>query len=135
MTQILLPFMVLGTFFVLAYNMELARGWFHTGFWFGVAWGAVPVLTGYFANQGRLAPEAFIVAAAAFFLSAAQRALSSPVRSMRRKVLVAQGSLIMKDGTEHPLGKEDLLKAPERALQALTLAMVLLAGALLLAKV
>ena len=46
----LLPFIVLGTFFALAYNLELARGWFHTGFWFGIAWGAFPVLTGYFAR-------------------------------------------------------------------------------------
>ena len=130
----LLPFIVLGTFFALAYNLELARGWFHTGFWFGIAWGAFPVLTGYFANWGGLAPEAFIAAAAAFFFSVAQRALSGPVRSMRRKVLMAQGSLTMKDGTVLPLSKGNLLRAPERALQALSLVMVLLAGALLLGK-
>ena len=32
---------------VLAYNLELAGGRFHTDFWFAAAWGAFPALTGF----------------------------------------------------------------------------------------
>jgi hypothetical protein len=43
----LLPFVAVGGFLVLAYNLELFGGLFHTDLWFGLAWGAFPVLTGY----------------------------------------------------------------------------------------
>ena len=131
----LLPFVVAGLFFVLVYNLELAKGRFHTALWFGLAWGAFPLLTGYFANQGNLGLQALIAAAAAFALSFAQRSLSSRARTVRRKVASIQGTITMKDGSMLPIGKEDFLKEPEVALRALTLAIVLLAAAMLIAKV
>ena len=36
----LAPFVVVGAFLVVAYNLELAGGRFHTDFWFAAAWGA-----------------------------------------------------------------------------------------------
>jgi hypothetical protein len=41
-----------GLFLVLAYNLELAGGRFHTDLWFGLAWGGFPVLCGYAAVAG-----------------------------------------------------------------------------------
>ena len=38
----LLPFVLAGAFVVLAYNLELFGGRFHTDFWFAAAWGAFP---------------------------------------------------------------------------------------------
>ena len=42
----LLPFVLAGAFGVVAYNLELFGGRFHTDFWFAAAWGAFPALTG-----------------------------------------------------------------------------------------
>ena len=44
------PFVVVGAFLVLAYNLELFGGRFHTDFWFAAAWGAFPALTSFWAN-------------------------------------------------------------------------------------
>src|SRR5215469_13717149 len=38
----LIPFIVVGTFLALAYNLELFGGRFHTDIWFALAWGAFP---------------------------------------------------------------------------------------------
>ena len=46
----LAPFVVAGAFMVLAYNLELFGGRFHTDFWFAAAWGAFPALTGFWVN-------------------------------------------------------------------------------------
>ena len=46
----LVPLVVAGGFLVLAYNLELFGGRFHTDFWFAAAWGAFPALTGWWSN-------------------------------------------------------------------------------------
>ena len=46
----LAPFVAAGGFLVVAYNLELAGGRFHTNFWFAAAWGAFPALTSWWAN-------------------------------------------------------------------------------------
>ena len=38
----LLVFIAFGAFIVVAYNLELFGGSFHSDLWFGVAWGAFP---------------------------------------------------------------------------------------------
>ncbi len=43
----LAPFVVVGTFLVLAYNLEWFGGRFHTDLWFALAWGAFPALTSW----------------------------------------------------------------------------------------
>src|SRR5690349_13567555 len=43
----LAPFVAVGALLVLAYNLELAGGRFHTDMWFALAWGAFPAFTGY----------------------------------------------------------------------------------------
>ena len=80
----LLAFVVVGGFLVVAYNLELAGGRFHTDAWFALAWGAFPVLTGYFVEAQTLRAEALLAAAFATLLSLAQRRLSTPVRRLRR---------------------------------------------------
>src|SRR2546423_15245832 len=46
----LIPFVLAGAFLVLAYNLELFEGRFHTDFWFAAGWGAFPALTGWWSN-------------------------------------------------------------------------------------
>src|SRR5256885_13999195 len=43
-------FVAAGAFIVVAYNLELFGGRFHSDSWFALAWGAFPALTSYWAN-------------------------------------------------------------------------------------
>lgn len=115
-TPWLLPFVAIGAFLVFAYNLELLGGAFHTDLWFGLAWGGFPLLTGYFALAEELTPAALLAACFAVATSLAQRVLSTPVRAVRRG-----------RSSDPP----STIAGPERALRALTVAMVALAAALL----
>jgi hypothetical protein len=130
----LLILVAAGAFLVLAYNLELAGGCFHTDLWFGLAWGGFPVLTGYAVVAGEIGVAAVVAAAFATVLSLAQRALSTHVRHVRRRVTAVEGALELTDGTREPLDGERLIAAEERALRLLTLATVLLAVALVAAR-
>jgi hypothetical protein len=114
-TPWLLLFVPAGAFLVVAYNLELFGGAFHSDLWFGLAWGAFPVLTAYFVTAERLTETAILGAAFALVTSLAQRTLSTEVRGIRR------------GGTGDP----SLLAPYETALRLLSLAMVVLAAALL----
>ena len=115
-TPWLLVFVVAGAFLVFAYNLELFGGAFHSDLWFGLAWGAFPLLTAYFVVAERLRVEAIIAAVFAVALSLAQRTLSTQVRGVRRGRIDAP---------------ESSLAVPEQALRAMTVGIVALAAALL----
>ena len=126
-------FIGIGAFLVVAYNLELAGGAFHSDLWFALAWGAFPVLTAYFAQAAELSLAAVIAAAACAVLSAAQRALSTPVRRLRRHVVGVHGDLRLDDGTREPIDASALRDAPERALRLLSIAVPLVGLALFVA--
>jgi len=111
----LLAFVIAGAVFVPAYNLEL--GGLHTDWGFALTWGAFPALTGYFVEAQTLRVEAAAVAAYAFGLSLAQRALSTPVRRARRERETTHG-----------------IEPLERALRLLTWTSVALAAALVAAR-
>jgi hypothetical protein len=113
----LLAFVAFGAFIVVAYNLELLGGAFHSALWLGLAWGAFPVLTAYFASAERLRAEAVLAAGFACLVIFAQRTLSTQVRDARRR----GGDLVA-------------ARPAERALQLLAAALPLLAGALLLSR-
>ena len=91
-------FIVAGAFLVVAYNLELFGGAFHSDLWFALAWGAFPVLTAAFAQTADVRVAAVVAAAACALLSAAQRVLSTPVRDLRRRAAEVQGSIVDRDG-------------------------------------
>jgi len=126
----LLAFVACGAFLVVAYNLELFGGRFHGDVWFALAWGAFPVLTAAFAVAERLRADALIAAAGAAVLSHAQRTLSTPVRTLRRRVTTVTGEIEYRDGERAPFGADELAAAPERALRLLAVATALLAAAL-----
>jgi hypothetical protein len=132
--MVLLPFIVVGPILVLAYDLELFGGRLHTDLAFVLAWGAFPVLTGYVAQAGRLDVAALVGAAAATGFSAAQRALSTPARRLRRRVADAEARVVNDDGRVETLGRDALLAPLEHALHALSWAMVALAAALATAR-
>ena len=134
-TPLLLPFVVFGTFIVVAYNLELFGGRFHSDRWFALAWGAFPVLTAYVGAAETLRVEALLAAAFAAFLSLAQRHLSTRVRTIRRRTDRVSGTIAFTDGHEETVTRESLLRAPEAALHALAWAVVSLALALLVLRV
>jgi hypothetical protein len=122
----LLPFIAVGVFFVFAYNLELLHGRVHGDFWFALSWGAFPVLTGYFAQSGRLSIAALAAAAAGYALSYAQRMLSTPARLLRRRSRSVAGVLTLNDGSSVELDRSVLLGPLERALAALSWGVVAL---------
>ncbi len=124
----------IGLFLVVAYNLELAGGRFHSDLWFGLAWGGFPVLCGYVAVAGEIGVAAVLAAAFAVVLSLAQRTLSNHVRHLRRRVTAVDGELELADGTREPLDAQRLIDTEERALRLLALATVLLAAALVAAR-
>lgn len=126
----LLALVPVGVFLVLAYNLEVAGGRFHSDLWFGLAWGGFPVLCGYAAVAGDLSVAAMLAAAFAVVLSLAQRALSNHVRFVRRRVSDVDGELTLRDGSQERLDADRLIAAEERALRLLAAATVLLAAAL-----
>jgi len=113
----LLAFVAFGAAIVVAYNLELLDGFFHTDMWFALSWGAFPLLTAYFASAERLRAEAVAAAGFAFLASLAQRTLSTEVRFARRAAA--------DPGSARPA---------ETALKLLAAALPLLAGALLLSR-
>jgi hypothetical protein len=131
----LLAFIVVGPLLVVGYNLELFGGRLHTDVAFALAWGTFPVLTGYFAQAERLGLAALLGGAAAFALSYAQRALSTPARLLRRRVTRVEGALAMDDGTVWDLSDRVLLEPLERALRALCWSTVVLAVALAVARI
>ena len=131
----LLAFIAIGPLLVLGYNLELFGGWIHTDIGFAVAWGAFPVLVGYFVQAGRLDLTAAFAALAALGLSVAQRSLSTPARALRRQAARVDGRITMHDGSEHVLQASALLEPLERALSALSWAMVALSLALVTSRV
>jgi hypothetical protein len=81
----LAPFVVAGAFIVVAYNLELFGGAFHSTLWFALAWGSLPALAAYAVEAETLRLEAVAAATYAALLSYAQRVLSTPARAARRE--------------------------------------------------
>jgi hypothetical protein len=124
----LLPFVAVGSFLVVAYNLELFDGRFHNDRWFAAAWGAFPALTGYWVNALSLDAAGVFVAAACWALSVAQRRLSTPVRELRRRTAAVDGQQRMTDGHVVELSAATLAAPLDGALRALSLAVPLLAA-------
>jgi hypothetical protein len=127
----LLLFVATGLTLVPVYNLELFGGAIHNGAGFALAWGAFPLLTGYFACAGTITWTALLAAAYAALTSYVQRVLSTPVRHLRRRVAAVGGTIELRDGGREPVTLASLTAAPERALRGLAAANVALAAALL----
>jgi hypothetical protein len=130
----LLPFMIVGPVLVIAYNAELFGGIIHTDLGFAAAWGAFPVLTAYAAQTGRLALAPVLAAAAALALSAAQRRLSTPARTLRRRSVRVEGRITLADGQVTAVDQQALLAPLEGALRAMSWGLVLFAASLAIAR-
>jgi hypothetical protein len=131
----LVPFVVAGALFLPAYNLELLSGRFHSDLWFAIGWGAFPALTGYFVQAEQITATGLLIAGGCLALSVAQRRLSSPARELRRRTRSIDGTRTRANGATEPLTLAGLLSPLDGALAALSVAMVLLACSLVLARV
>ena len=116
----------IGVFLAAAYALERSSV-LHSDIGFAVAWGAFPVLVGYWAQTESLSVAAVVVAAAAATLSLSQRALSTPARHVRRRAATASADI-----GDARWDKSTLLATWEHPLRLLVVAHVLLAVGLLL---
>ena len=130
----LFPFILIGPLLVASYNLEWFGGAIHTDVGFALAWGSFPVLVAYVAQTGTLAPAPLLAAAAAFFISAAQRHLSTPARLIRRRATTIEGAISLTNGETIPIDDRFVLKPLETALRSLSWGMVFLATGLAIAR-
>jgi hypothetical protein len=128
----LIPFVLAGGFFVVAYNLELFGGRFHTAFWLAFAWAAFPALTSWWVNTLSFASlkvdvAGLLVAVGCFGLVSVQRTLSTPVRRLRRETVSVTGEQRLEDGTVIPLTAAELSGPLDASLRGLSWAVVVLA--------
>jgi hypothetical protein len=131
----LAAFVAAGAFILVAYNLELFGGRFHSGFWFALAWGAFPALTSYWINAQQVRIQGLLVAGGCFGLSVAQRRLSSPVRELRRRTVSLTGRQDLADGSHRALDAAAVAAPLDGALRACAAALVLLSVGLLIPRV
>jgi hypothetical protein len=131
----LAAFIVVGVVLTLSYNLELFGGRLHNDVTFAVAWGAFPVLTAYYAQAETLHLAALIAALAAYWLSTAQRSLSTPARTLRRRVASLDGTINYDDGHTAPLSTSVLLAPLEAALKAMAWGITALAVTLIVYRI
>jgi hypothetical protein len=100
----------------------------HTDLGFGLAWGAFPLVVGYWAQTETVTLPVLVMAGMACLLSLAQRALSTPARFVRRRTTEAETTF---DG-RRAWDRGQLLHTWEKPLRLLTWTAVTLAIGLLL---
>lgn len=127
----LAPFVAAGGFIVVAYNLELAGGRFHTDFWLAASWGAFPALTSWWVNtlsfeSAEVVAAGLLVATGCFGLALVQRGLSTPVRRLRRRTVSVSGEQCLDDDTAVPLTVEGIAAPLDGALRTLSWAVVAL---------
>jgi hypothetical protein len=135
----LIPFVLAGGFFVVAYNLELFGGRFHTDFWLAFAWAAFPAITSWWVNTLSFASvevdvAGALVAAGCFGLASVQRTLSTPVRRLRRKTVSVSGEQRLDDGTVIPLTVSEISGPLDASLRGLSWAVVVLSIGLVVAR-
>ena len=135
-TRWIFPCVIFGGFIVFAYNLEWFRGFFHTNFWFGIAWGAFPAITAYIAQTHAVSWGIIFVAGACLLYSMAQRKLSTQARFWRRKVIMFEGHYFTVAPTEpnrpRDLTKQDIIGPAEVALKFMTWTIIVMAIAMLI---
>lgn len=136
----LAPFVLAGGFIVVAYNLELFGGRFHTDFWLGAAWGAFPAITSWWVNtlsfeSADVVVAGVLVAAGCYGLTRVQRRLSTPVRRLRRRTVSVSGEQRLDDGTVEPLTVDSLAAPLDGSLRTLSWAVVALSIGLVVLRI
>ena len=81
---LLLPLGVLELFFLLAYNLELFGGRFHTDLWFAISWGFLPVLAGFLVQTNTINLTAAGGGLFGFFTAFVEINASRPYKALKK---------------------------------------------------
>ena len=82
---LLIPFGIVELFFLLAYNLELFSGRFHTDFWFSFSWGFLPVLVGFVVQTDAVTVPALAGGLFGFFTAFVEINASRPYKALKRQ--------------------------------------------------
>jgi 4-hydroxybenzoate polyprenyltransferase len=82
---LLIPLGLGELFFLLAYNLELFNGTFHTDFWFAASWGFLPVLAGYVVQTDSLGLSSLWGGLFGFFTAYIEIKASRPYKALKRE--------------------------------------------------
>jgi ubiquinone/menaquinone biosynthesis methyltransferase len=126
-----LVLVAVGASLVVSYGLEIPI--VHSDIGFALAWGGFPVVASAVANGAPL-PATVTAAVGASLLSLAQRRLSTPVRRIRRKAALVNGSIRYRDGTVEEIDAARLIAAPESALRLIWLAIAAISIGVILAR-
>ena len=81
----LIPLGLAEFFFLLAYNLELFSGLFHTDFWFSLSWGFLPVLVGFVVQTDTVTLPALAGGLFGFFTAFVEINASRPYKALKRQ--------------------------------------------------
>ena len=133
LSVLILPFVLIESFFALAYNLEMFQSKFHSDLVFALSWGSIPYLTGYFVNALSISLATIVMAVGIGLLTFVQRTLSTQARLWRRKMEPVK-SMKLSSGKEVNVSSSELISPAEKSLKALTIMIFLVAIALVLAR-
>lgn len=125
---VLLGFIVLETFFLFAYNLDLWSGKFHNDSSFALSWGALPTMISFYANASTITVVAVLVSVATAATAAVEINLSRWCKDFRRRKLLTE--LRFEDNTKLNLSTAELIGKPEKALKLIVVTVDLIAIAL-----
>lgn len=83
---LLIPLGLVEVFFLLAYNMELFNGVFHTEEWFAFSWGFLPVLAGFVVQTNTLSLMALVAGLFGFFTAFMEINASRPYKALKKEL-------------------------------------------------
>ena len=129
---ILLLFISMETFFLIAYNSDIAKGRFHSTASFAFSWGALPVLISFYVNALTITLSALLVASAMAAIAAIEITLSRWCKDFRRKNPTVE--LQFADRTKRDLNAPELIANPEKALKLIVVSVDLLGIGLIVHK-
>lgn len=126
----LLAFIAAEAFFVFAYNLDIFNGKFHSDLSFAFSWGALPVITSFYANALTITPLSILIASAAATTAGIEINLSRWCKDFRRKSPLRE--LTFQDSPPVTMTTAQLIAKPERALKLIVVAVDLAAVSLIL---
>ena len=81
---LLIPVGIAELFFLLAYNLELFGGAFHSDLWFAASWGFLPVIAGFVVQTDAVSIPSLAGGAFGFFTAFVEISASRPYKALRR---------------------------------------------------
>jgi len=82
---LLIPLGVAELFFLLAYNLELFGGKFHTDVWFAFSWGFLPVIAGFVVQTNLVSAASLAGGLFGFFTAFIEINASRPYKAMKKE--------------------------------------------------